>query len=181
MSEAAQGAAVFDEYEAAKALLAKWSASDPRGTPTEIALRDEKLANAEQNFNAIDAKFRTLRDDFGDLDQTALPSNSTSVELPSPLTTCDVAHSFAGLRWPTEDAWKKPLADKPKWLRDCVVIPGSRGLSETRWNPVLIGGALVHRGHSKPNSVRAKFQTMPHLQPWLETWKAFEADHFDKL
>lgn len=73
MIEAAQGAAVFDEYEAAKALLAKWAASDPRGTPTEIALRDEKLANAQQNFDAIEAKFRTLRGDFGELPRAAPP------------------------------------------------------------------------------------------------------------
>lgn len=181
LNQAAQGAAAFNEYEAAKELLAKWTAADPRGTPTEMALCDEKLANAQQNFDSIEAKFRAFRGDFGDADQAALPSISSSINSPTPLTTSDVAHSFSGLHWPSEDAWKKPLGDQPKWLRGCIAIPGSRGRSETRWNPVLIGGALVHGGHARVNSVRAKFQTMPQLQPWLETWKAYEADNFDEL
>lgn len=180
INNAAQCAAVFDQRETAKELLAMWKAADPRGTPTEIALRDEQLAIAQQNFDAIEAKFRTFRGDFGNADQTALPSSTAISSLPTPLTTSDVAHSFAGLRWPTELAWKKPLGDKPKWLSGCIAIPGSRGRSETRWNPVLIGGALVHGGHVRVNRVRARFQTVPQLLPWLEAWKTYEADNFDK-
>ena len=180
-SEVARASIAFSEYEQAEKLLAKWNEADPHGTPTEIALRDEKLADAQQKFDAAEKKYRTLRGDFGDLDQTTLTSNTAVASSPTPLTTSDIAHSFAGLRWPTEVAWKKPLADKPKWLRGCVAIPGNRGRSETHWNPVLIGGALVHGGHARANSVRAKFQTMPQLQPWLEAWKAYEADNFDQL
>ena len=97
---------------------------------------------------------------------------------PLPLTTGDIAFCFAGLRW-NEQQWKKPLGDKPKWLQACVHTPGVQGVSETRWNPAYIGAALVSNGHAKPNSVRAKFQTVPLLQPWLETWKTYEADNFD--
>ena len=96
---------------------------------------------------------------------------------PLPLTTGDIAFCFAGLRW-DEQQWKKPLGDKPKWLQVCIAIPGARGISETRWNPVLIGAALIREGHAKSNSVRAKFQTVHLLQPWLETWKTYEADNF---
>ncbi|MBS0251367.1 MAG: hypothetical protein JSR78_09930, partial [Proteobacteria bacterium] len=78
---------------------------------------------------------------------------------PPPLTTGDIAHAFAGLYWTTEEQWKKPLGDKPKWLVACIQIPGERGVRETRWNPVFIGAALVTRGKVKTNSVRAKFQT----------------------
>jgi len=175
-----QGAAMFDDYEAAKESLAKWKAADPRGTPSEIALRDERLAQAQRDVDAMEGKLRILRGDLGDADQIAASANLPSANSPTPLTTSDVAHCFAGLHWSTEEAWKKPLGDKPKWLRGCIVIPGSRGRSETRWNPVLVGGALVHERHAKVNSIRAKFQTMPKLQPWLETWKSYEADNFDK-
>lgn len=97
---------------------------------------------------------------------------------PPPLTTGDIASAFDGLRW-SEAQWKKPLGDKPKWLAACVAIPGRRGSFETRWNPVHIGGALISQGHVQSRSVRAKFQTNPLLQLWLETWKTYEADNFD--
>ena len=97
---------------------------------------------------------------------------------PPPLTTGEIAFSFAGLRWDQEH-WKKPLGDKPKWLAACIATPGQRGVTETRWNPVLIGAALVRAGHAKPNSVRAKFQTQPLLIAWLDAWKTYEADHIE--
>jgi hypothetical protein len=95
-----------------------------------------------------------------------------------PLTTGDIAFSFDGIRW-SEQEWKKPLGDKPKWLAACVAIPGQRGVSETRWNPVQIAAALVKDGHSKANSVRARFQTKPPLAPWLDAWKTYEAEYLD--
>lgn len=97
---------------------------------------------------------------------------------PLPLTTGDIAFCFAGLHWGTEKKWKKPLGDKPKWLQSCIAIPGLRGVTETRWNPVSIGAALVSNGHAKTNSVRARFQTKPFLIPWLDAWKTYEADNF---
>lgn len=96
---------------------------------------------------------------------------------PLPLTTGDIAFCFADLRW-DEQKWKKPLGDKPKWLAACIAIPGVRGVSETRWNPVLIGAALERQGHAKQNNIRAKFQTQPQLAPWLDAWKTYEADNF---
>lgn len=98
---------------------------------------------------------------------------------PLPLTTGDIAHCFDGLRW-SESEWKKPLSDKPKWLRGCIVIPGRRGVSETRWNPVLIGAALIQAKHVNVRTVRAKFRTVDLLRPWFDEWKDYEADHFDK-
>jgi hypothetical protein len=97
---------------------------------------------------------------------------------PLPLATGDVAFCFDGLRY-TEAQWKKPLGNKPKWLAACVAIPGRRGISETRWNPVLIGAALVHAGHVSARSVRARFQSRPMLTPWLDAWKTYEADHIE--
>ena len=99
--------------------------------------------------------------------------NSTG---PLALTTGDIAFCFDGLRW-SEQKWKKPLGDKPKWLQACVHTPGQRGVFETRWNPVAIGAALVKDGHTQPKSVRARFQTREPLKPWLEAWKTYEADH----
>ena len=88
----------------------------------------------------------------------------------------DTAFSFDGLRW-NEQQWKKPLGDKPKWLQACIAIPGARGTSETRWNPVLIGAALVQKEHATVRSVRAKFQTVHLLTPWLDAWKTYESDY----
>lgn len=96
---------------------------------------------------------------------------------PVPLTTGEIAFCFAGLHWRTESQWKKPLGNKPKWLAACIAIPGARGVNQTRWNPVFIGAALVRDGHAKPNSVRAKFQTIDLLKPWLEAWNTYEADN----
>lgn len=98
-----------------------------------------------------------------------------------PLTTGDIAHAFGGLHGWSEPQWKKPLGDKPNWLANCVAIPGARGLSETRWNPVLIGAALIRDGSSKVNQVRARFQTKPQLAEWFEAWKTYEADNFGAI
>ena len=97
---------------------------------------------------------------------------------PLPLTTGDIAFCFDGIRW-NEQQWRKPLGDKPKWLQSCVAIPGQRGVSETRWNPVLMAAALVRDGHAQARSIRARFQTKPQLKDWLEAWKTYEADNFD--
>ena len=101
------------------------------------------------------------------------PSNA-----PLPLATGDIAFCFDGIRW-NEQEWRKPLGDKPKWLQSCVVTPAQRGVSETRWNPVLIAAWLVGNGHAKQNSIRARFQTKPQPQDWLEAWRTYEADNFD--
>ena len=131
------------------------------------------------------AQLRIFVDDAGlagCIDEIAIAELTGAVSAPTlqpaPLTTGDIAFSFNGLRW-TEEQWKKPLGDKPNWLGDCIVIPGARGVSETRWNPVLIGAALVQQGRAKTNSVRAKFQTVSQLVPWLDAWKTYEADYFD--
>ena len=105
-------------------------------------------------------------------------SNAT-LDAPQPVTTGDVAHAFDGLRRWNEKAWKDTLGSPPKWLEACIALRGERGKRETRWNPVLIGAALVHNGHAKANSIRARFQTKPQLQDWLEAWKTYEADNFD--
>lgn len=83
LGQVAQAAAMLDEYEAAKESLAKWKAADPRGTPTEIALRDERLAKAQHEFDAIEGKLRTLRGDFGDL-PNAVPASSAGTAGASP-------------------------------------------------------------------------------------------------
>ncbi len=96
-----------------------------------------------------------------------------------PVTTGDVAFAFDGLHGWNEKQWKKSLGDKPKWLAACIVIPGIQGKLQTRWNPVLIGGALLRNGHGKVNNIRARFQTKPELRPWLEAWNTYEADNLD--
>lgn len=98
---------------------------------------------------------------------------------PQPLTTAAIAECFAGLGWKTAEAWKKPLGDVPKWLASCLVQQGQRGVRERLWNPVQIGAALVAHKHLKANNIRARFQTMHLLMPWLDAWKTYEADYLD--
>jgi hypothetical protein len=109
---------------------------------------------------------------------TPTPEDWSVVE-PPPVATGDVAHAFDGLRGWNEKAWKDNLGSPSKWLDACIAIRGQRGVRETRWNPVLIGAALVGRGHAKQNNIRARFQTRPQLQDWFEAWKTYEADNFD--
>lgn len=115
--------------------------------------------------------------------QSAAPvadsASTAPLDAPPPVTTGDIAHAFDGLRRWNEKAWKDTLGSPPKWLEACIALRGERGKRETRWNPVLIGAALVHIGHAKANSIRARFQTKPQLQDWLEAWKTYEADNFD--
>jgi hypothetical protein len=97
---------------------------------------------------------------------------------PLPLTSGDIAFCFDGLHW-DEQTWKKSLAKKPKWLAGSVAIPGQQGRTETRWNPVHIGAALVQKGHVKPRSVWAKFQIQQQLRPWFDAWKTYAADYLE--
>jgi hypothetical protein len=104
---------------------------------------------------------------------------TASVEAAQPLKTTQIAIVFDGLRY-TAQQWKKPLGDKPKWLEACIAVAGEQGVRQTLWNPVLIGAALVRAGHVTARSVRARFQTQQMLKPWLEDWKTYEADNFEK-
>ncbi len=112
----------------------------------------------------------------------ATPTTAADVEpandKPAPMTTGDIAHCFDGLYW-NETKWKSNLGKNPKWLFNCVVIPGQRGVRPTHWNPVSIGAALVQKGHATTRNVRAKFQSVNLLNPWLDTWKTYEADNFE--
>jgi hypothetical protein len=97
---------------------------------------------------------------------------------PRPVSTSDIADSFAGFKWNSAEEWLKPLGDKPKWLVSCIATPGSQGVHQTHWNPVLIGAALVRRYDVPVNHIRGRFQTKHHLKLWLEVWKDYEADNF---
>jgi hypothetical protein len=98
---------------------------------------------------------------------------------PLSLTTGDIAFCFAGLRWKTQDEWKKLLGNNDrKWLHACVVTPGMRGGNPKLWDPVCIGAAIVGQGYASARSVRARFQREPLLKPWEEDWKTYEADNF---
>ena len=129
-------------------------------------------AHGESPSSHIQSWFDAICEDAQLLPDVMAKSPENS---PSPVSTTDIANAFDGLRW-KEEQWKKPLGDKPKWLASCVAIPGVRGISETKWNPVLVGAALIRVGHAKQNSIRSRFQTKPQLAKWLNAWKTYEAD-----
>lgn len=109
----------------------------------------------------------------------AAPEGEAPASDPLPVTTGDIAHAFDGFHGWSENQWKKPLGDKPNWLKACIAIPGRQGGPETRWNPVCIAAALVRDGDATARNVRGRFQSKPQLMPWLDAWKTYEADNFD--
>ena len=183
--EFAAGWDLFQEIDRVSAQLTHWKSLIP-ATPLDETLKQEKILqlvaeiaalkqNAKgQSGNPANPVESPLQEERAPTADKQLVENSG----PTPLTTGDVAFCFDGLRW-SEKGWKKPLGDLPKWLEKCIAMHGQRGVRERRWNPVLIAAALVRDGHIKTNSARARFQTKPHLQPWLEIWKTYEADNFD--
>ena len=182
----------------ANAGRASWRTFDGFDERNGILMRYTKgmLADDEPDFETVPADCRVVGYDVHALADEYTAPESTQAEpqaapvvadrastapldAPQPVTTGDVAHAFDGLRRWNEKAWKDTLGSPPKWLEACIALRGERGKRETRWNPVLIGAALVHNGHAKANSIRARFQTKPQLQDWLEAWKTYEADNFD--
>lgn len=97
---------------------------------------------------------------------------------PIPLTSREISECFAGLKWKDASAWKKALAKKPGWLKECIVIPGQQGKSAIRWNPVLIAAKLVIRWEVGVRSARAVFQRNPTLSHWRSIWDDYEEDNF---
>ena len=170
----------FDGFEEVEAQWVRFT----KGTLTED----------EEDFETVPADCRITGNDVHALadafcessvapESTAAPKQGALITAslsnsPLPLTTGDIAFCFDGIRW-SEKAWRKPLGDKPKWLERCIAIPGRQGVSETRWNPVLIAAALVVRGEVQARTVRARFQTKHLLSEWREGWKIYEAEHFD--
>lgn len=144
------------EFQALKAAFSITPIEEPTTVPAQNTATPAPVATEKTSNNAESTQ-----------------DNSTG---PLALTTGDIAFCFDGLRW-SEQKWKKPLGNKPKWLQACVHTPGQRGVFETRWNPVAIGAALVKDGHTRAKSVRARFQTKDLLKPWLDAWKTYEADN----
>ena len=148
--------------------------------------RDTMYTIAHDEFVGIAELFGLLvvkgeAPEQADTQPQAAPVVQAPASEPPPVTTGDIAYAFDGLRKWNEKAWKDTLGSPPKWLQACIVIRGQRGVRETRWSPVLIGAALVSSGHAKPNSIRAKFQTVHQLKPWLDAWKTYEADYLDSM
>lgn len=96
------------------------------------------------------------------------------------LTTTEIAQCFGGLAGWNYGKWKQKLAHMPKWLQKCLVTPGQRGGDQRRWDPLKIGMVLVEREGVKANSVRARFQTVDLLRPWLDDWKDYEYKRLDE-
>lgn len=163
-------------------------AADPEGEGVAVRWLAADLARGKWRADILDA-VRAGALDLLDpatqfpLDAEALPvavrpAPPAKPDEPSPLKTRELAECFAGLDGKNAQQWMKPLGDVPKWLTEAVHTRGSQGKSETRWHPVAFGAALVKRG-VKQNSVRARFQTMPPLKPWLDAWKTYEAEYLD--
>lgn len=171
---------LFERIDACKAKIEQFERLErSAATASDAITAEQKLATLHQELASLNRQVHGGEPDTEEAaNATTLVSASAPADVPEPLTTSDIAYCFAGLRW-DEQGWKKPLGDKPKWLLSCIAIPGKRGVHETRWNPVLIGAALVQSGHAKPNSVRARFQSKSQLSAWLEAWKTYEADYLD--
>lgn len=161
-------------------------AADPEGAGVAVRWLAADLARRDWRaaiLDAVRAGALDLRDpatqfplDAADLPVAKRPAPPAKPDELAPLPTRELAECFDGLEGKDAQQWMKPLGDVPKWLRGAVRTRGSRGVSETLWDPVVFGAALVKRG-AKQESVRARFQTMPPLKPWLDAWKTYEAEY----
>jgi hypothetical protein len=111
--------------------------------------------------------------DFGKPSAGWLGQDSYGVE------TSDLAHAFNGIGRP-EASWKKVLGRPPKWLSVSRCAKGKRGgrNREARWDPIAFGLAVKHKYKIPLNRIRARFQTIAALKPWLDRWKEAEAFYY---
>ena len=166
-----------------------WLAQLPKSherNQDERDMGDWFVALCEKDDDKAEIERLTLALKKDDTQAQAVPVEAGAVvEVPAseplPLTTGDVAHAFDGFHGWSEKQWKKPLGDKPKWLKACIAIPGRQGGPETRWNPVFIAAALVRDGHATARNMRGRFQKKGQLIPWLDAWKTYEADNLDTI
>ncbi len=203
-ADVAEADAVVERVAEADADVSECLNLDDRNIPSERMLRKSQLAQAKQaQADAVIALEELRGDNLATQAPTTTPVVTAPVvtaaverdagapvpmadapaktPAPLPLTTGDIAHCFALLRW-NEQQWKDTLGEvkSRKWLQECVVIPSSgRGGNETRWNPVFIAGWLVQQGHVTCRSARAKFQVNSLLNHWLDEWKTYEADNLE--
>ena len=93
--------------------------------------------------------------------------------------TSDLAHAFKGIGH-AEASWKKVLGKPPKWLSVSRCVNGRRGGRdrEARWDPIAFGLAVKHKYKIPLNRIRARFQTIAALKPWLDRWKEAEATYY---
>lgn len=147
-----------------------------RGLIPTYSSGDQENFQLQPSINIPDEFIKLIFGEFPDADSPAQATSAT--QGPHPVTSKEIAHSFEGLKWPSPKKWMKPLGDKPEWLAACVATPGQQGVSQTLWNPVLIGAALIRRNEANANQVRGRFQTKSSLRPWLEAWNDYEADNF---
>jgi len=93
--------------------------------------------------------------------------------------TSDLAHAFKGIGH-AEASWKKVLGKPPKWLSVSRCVNGRRGGRdrEARWDPIAFGLAVKTKYKIPLNRIRARFQTIAALKPWLDRWKEAEATYY---
>ena len=93
--------------------------------------------------------------------------------------TNDLAHAFNGIGLP-EVSWKKVLGKSPQWLSASRCAKGKRGgrNREARWDPVAFGLAVKDKYKIPLNRIRARFQTIDALKPWLDRWNEAAAFHY---
>ena len=153
-----------------QAQAGRWIENDKKPGSKKYQHGPEWMFPTEQSAPAQNTETPATVDSVGAL---AAPTNAG----PAALNTRAMADCFAGLHWGGEH-WIKKLGDKPLWLAECLVLNRGRGEGMRQWNPVLIGAYLVRKDHVEVKSVRAKFQTMTALKPWLDAWNTYAEEQF---
>lgn len=92
---------------------------------------------------------------------------------PSPLTTSEIAGSFAGYHGWDSAKWKDNLQSPAPWLKACRDKPGKQGrpITESTWWPVQIAVELDKKHTAIRRNLHARFKSQEPLRPWLETIK----------
>ena len=112
-------------------------------------------------------------EDFGKPPAGRLGQNPEGVE------TSYLAHAFKGIGL-SEVSWKRVLGKSPQWLSASRCAKGKRGgrNREARWDPVAFGLAVKDKYKIPLNRIRARFQTIDALKPWLDRWNEAAAFHY---
>lgn len=106
------------------------------------------------------------------------PTAQVAAAEPAALETRVIARLFEDLPWP-ESAWRRNLASaQARWLTECLVVRGQRGVRASTWHPVRIADRLADRSTNKVsvNQLKARFRSLrsdPDIRPWinqLECW-----------
>jgi hypothetical protein len=108
--------------------------------------------------------------------ESSAASEPSQEDLPTPLTTRQIALAFDGIAALSTEQWLNKLSDlnNAKWLLPAVVKRG-RAPAPSTWNPCKLAEALRAEG-ATDLELRRLFLEIPELKPWRDLWQQSTRD-----